>query len=113
MSNVVKHDPNVAIDTKRMSAAIEACTTAPEAKDIADKAAAIRRYLKKAGADLKKRNEVAKLEIEALCKAGELLKPVVKHGGHNKKQVGTVPSCSLADLGIEPTEYKRLKLHSI
>jgi site-specific DNA-methyltransferase (adenine-specific) len=89
------------LDVPSARRALAACRTPQQAKDLRDKAEAMRKYLRAAGAGLEKQNDAAEIKIHAERKLGELLDETIAHkGGRKRLRDATV---SLGDLGVEKT----------
>jgi len=92
------------IDTTKLRGELDALKTPAQKREFADKAAAVRRYLKKAGESLDKRNDIAELEIEALCQCGQLLADMAESGarlGRGRPKTSQSGTFSLDDLGVK------------
>lgn len=93
------------------------CTRVDEAKDIRDKAAAIRVYLRQQGASREAQNDAAEIKLRAERCLGELLAEHKDGGeranqGTHRKKLQPATSCApppptLRDLGIERYSAKR------
>jgi hypothetical protein len=81
--------------------------TVAAAKDIRDKAEALRTYCKQAGEGLATQNRVAEIKILAECRAGELLADTVRHEGGRPSKRLQPATVSLQQLGIEKTPQNR------
>lgn len=107
---IAKVDRTAPIDKAAKRAEIAACKTPTQAKTIADQASAIRRYLKKAGESLEKRNDIAEIEIDARVKCGELLAAtkLAGRGGGDTRSSNKV-LLGLDHFGIERMESSRMQ----
>ncbi len=89
--------------------ALAEATTIDEARDIRDKAEAIRGYYQQQKDSLEAQNYAAELKLRAERKLGEMLKETPKQHGARPADMGlqsATPS-SLSDLGIEKTQSHR------
>lgn len=86
--------------------------TIDDAKQIRDKAEAVRHYLKVSGEGLAAQNEAAAVKVLAERAGGKLLAKMELHGGDrgNQHAGGKVASCNLAALGIKKTQSHRWQL---
>lgn len=88
---------------------IASIKTIDEAKDIRDKAEAVRRYAKSAGFSLNIVNDAAFMKIQAERKAGEILsKMELDKGGRPSKTASSMEAVnSLASMGVSDTQSHR------
>lgn len=78
----------------------------PQAKEIRDKAEALRMYMKAAGESLEAQNHAAEVKIRAERKAGEILSATNKSMGAASKR-GDIVSPRLEDIGVSKKQSQR------
>ena len=97
---------------KAVQSQLDTIRTLPEAKDVHDKAEALRLWAKKAGYDLQTQNEIAETAIWAAWHGGKLLREMAekdeRHKGHgDQKSASRHGSPILKDLGISWNQSSR------
>lgn len=102
--------PQLKIDDARR--ALAECVTLDVAKDIRDKAEAVRAYLRQQGAGREAQNDAAEIKLRAERRLGELLAEMYDTGSRRTRDDGASKALhdatpSLADLGIERTAASR------
>lgn len=88
--------------------ALQKAGTVHEAKDIRDKAEAVRCYMRQVGESLEAQNFAAEVKLRAERRAGELLAGMEKNrggGDHRSHDVTSAPT--LADIGIQKMQAHR------
>jgi N6-adenosine-specific RNA methylase IME4 len=92
---------------------VEKARDVPELKKLADKAAAIAVYAKRAGESLELVNEAQEIRIRAERRAGELLSETAKSGqrdrgkGGDRKSRSQVATVKLSDAGVTKSQSSR------
>jgi phage N-6-adenine-methyltransferase len=111
VSALVALPPAGALSIERAREMIAACRNVDEAKDIADKAAAVQVYLRASGAALHAQNDAAEIALRAQRRMGEMLAETdFSKGGRPPKTPGAQPVVSvptLAALGVSEDESRR------
>src|SRR5262245_10859990 len=91
MSNSIEPRPAPLIALRAAVKFLATCTL-PEARELRDKAEAIRHYLKRARAGLAAMNEAAEIKLRSERRAGEFLRETVNHAGCRGMGPGVLPT---------------------
>lgn len=122
-SSVANRDAVYDLAYDRMTAILDTVSRVDEAKDIRDKAEALRVYARQAGESLRNQNKVAAIKIRAERRIGELLNDLAEQtekGGDRRSEIfndsmmeslktDTVYRAALTDNNIAPTTANRFQ----
>lgn len=106
---MIESENSVLVRINEANRALERIQTIDEAKEVRDRAEALRGYAKQVGACQALQNRVVELKIRAERRAGELLKEVPKHRGGRRSTGNTMLPVrfKLSDVGVTKMQSSR------
>ena len=94
---------------KDLNALIRTCNDFGQLKDIKDKAEALRVYARTAKKSFEMQNEYAEVKIRAERRCGQIIPPMIQHGG-DRKSKSRFNGKTLKDLGVSKNQSHRWQI---